>query len=154
MESGRNLVEKAEQNLESAKETSDDLPLASPSKVVSDAQKAIEQAAKALFLLTDVPFPEKHGFDISENGQAADLIKKAKHGDFPDGFVDENKVPRILFRTHFWLTAYEPAKYPIQELDVSSDELFTEIDAELAVEHAEEAVLAAKHLMYALPPDN
>jgi len=151
MESGRNLVDKAEQNLESAKETAENLPLSSPSKVVSDAQKAIEQSSKALFLLMDVPFPEKHGFDISEQGQAADLVKKAKHNDFPDGFVDEKKIPRIMFRTHFWLAAYEPAKYPIQELDVSSDELFTESDAELAVEHAEEAVLVAKRLMFSLP---
>lgn len=153
VEMGRELIQKAEEHLDEAADAADQLPASSPSSVITSAQLSIELSAKAIFLLSGINFPESHGFPFDPDERSnltRNLVRKAKAGDYPDGFVDIEKIPRVLFLTQFWEQFYQPAKYPEQDLGVRPDELFTEEEASLAVTHAEECVLVAKHLSYAV----
>lgn len=149
----RNLIDKAEQNLENARENADDLPLSSQSNIVKNSQLCMEQSIKSLFLFADMTFPEIHRISLEEE-PVKNLIRRANHGEFPERFPDSDieKLPRLVMVTHMWSTAYQPSKYPVQyeDLTLESDGVFSVSDARKAVNDAEDCYRVAVHMRNAV----
>jgi hypothetical protein len=63
--------------------------------------------------------------------------------------VSRQKAPRLLFLMNFWAQFYITANYGFEaEYLASAKDLFSEEEAELAVQHGKECLSAANQLRY------
>jgi len=144
-----NLIRKAEDSLSEAKEG---LKRYAPSysNIIANCQNAIELSAKAIFKLMDLEFPKYHQLLFEQKKEGKEIresVKKLFQSNFPKYFAYKEELPRVVFLTYFWGQFYAIAKYGIDELNLSPDELFKKEDAELAVNHAELCVRVANNLL-------
>lgn len=70
------------------------------------------------------------------------------NADFPEGFYEEDKIPRAVFLTQFWHDFYLIAKYGDEYNIVPPDELISDKEAELAISHAEFCQRLARNLIH------
>jgi len=101
---------------------------------VSASQESIELSVKGLFSMFGVPFEPKH--EISD-----DAFRELWLSVPPE--VSYVNFQRIWLLNKFWATFYTIAKYGNVKLEAGADKLFSKREAELALEHADEAHRAA-----------
>lgn len=100
------------------------------SNIIHDCQICIELYAKVIFKAVDVNPEKRHKIDFENAGN---LLKR----NFPDGFEDERRLPRVIFLSRFWREFYEDSKYGQMELNIAPDRYLRKKDAERAKEDAE-----------------
>ncbi len=105
---------------------------------VSDSQECIEFSVKAAMLCTAGDYPTKHRFT---DEQAKILLGRIPEKLRYLGFH------RLFLLSKFWTEFYTLAKYGNEELGLGPEKLFTNLEATLAAQHAEECYRAASQLV-------
>lgn len=105
---------------------------------VSASQECIELSIKAVFLILGEEFPKKHEFKEEDFIKLLDKIPKE---------LEYYNFPRLYLLSKFWSNFYTVAKYGLEKLEVGTDKLFTDKEANLALKHAEECYFASNALM-------
>ena len=109
---------------------------------VSASQECIELSVKAVFLVLGEQFPKQHEFKEQNFKKLLSKIPKE---------LQFYNFPRLYLLSKFWSEFYTVAKYGLEELEVGADKLFTDKEAKLASEHAEECYLATNALEIRIP---
>ncbi|MEM0235814.1 HEPN domain-containing protein [Thermofilum sp.] len=141
-----NLVEKARGFVSRAR---DELKSYNPSysNAVALCQNAIELCGKAIYKLMGMEFPREHQLLFEREGKVAQQFKELLSKEFPRFFSYRDEIPRVVFLSYFWHRFGVIARYGIEEAGIPPDKLFTEKEAKLAVEHAEECLRVAQSLL-------
>lgn len=101
---------------------------------ISASQECIELSLKAIFLYLEEQYPKNH--EIADEHYNRLMKKIPKQLEF-------HNFPRLILISQFWGSFYEIAKYGKEKLGVGPEELFKEIEAKLALEHANSCHSAA-----------
>lgn len=102
---------------------------------VSASQECIEFSIKALFSIAKIKFTKGHKIKEEEFKNILDKI--------PEMLKNIYNYPRIYLLSEFWSYFYITTKYGLEELKIGSDKLFTNKEAILALEHANECYNAS-----------
>lgn len=113
------------------------------SESVSASQECIELSIKAIFSITEIEFAKEHKI---KEGEFKKLLEK-----IPNDLKNIYNYPRIFLLSEFWSYFYITAKYGLEKLKIGSDKLFTNKEANLALEHAEECYYASNALYQKTP---
>jgi hypothetical protein len=106
---------------------------------LSNAIESIEFAAKSAFKLLGVEYKRDHRFDAASLTEFVNsLPAQAKTASI--------NWPRLLVLCDFWIGFYTTAKYGSDTLSVPASDLFEREQAELALRHAGEWLVAASVL--------
>lgn len=105
------------------------------SESVSASQESIELSIKAVFSIAEIKFTKNHKIEEEEFKK---LLAK-----IPQELKNIYNYPRVYLLSEFWSYFYITAKYGLEELKVGSDKLFTDKEANLALEHADECYNAS-----------
>jgi HEPN domain-containing protein len=112
------------------------------------AQQCAELSIKATLALLDIEYPRAHGLNRAE---LARIARQLRERQLLERLIEHTgcarHLPRLLCLVNFWAELYLIAKYGIQdEYLAAADELLSEKEARLAVEHASECMSAASEL--------
>jgi HEPN domain-containing protein len=121
------------------------------SDAIQDAQACVELSVKALLTILDIDYPRCHGWDEKELRKIAEQLEKGNLlSRLKEQYLDHINLPRLLVLVNFWEQFYIQAKYGIEAGNLApAQQLFRKPEAELAVSHANECLLAANHIRYA-----
>lgn len=100
---------------------------------ISNAIESIEFAAKAAFHILGTEYRREHNFSAEH---VAAFIEKVPER------AQSSQWPRLLMLSDFWSNLYGRAKYGTENLGVPASDLFKREEAELALSHAREWVVA------------
>jgi HEPN domain-containing protein len=106
---------------------------------VSASQECIELSIKAIFSVAGIEFTKEHKIKEEEFKKLLEKI--------PDDLKNIYNYPRIYLLSEFWTYFYTTAKYGLEKLKIGSDKLFTDKEANIALEHAEECYNASNGLL-------
>ena len=152
LEYANDLIRKAEDLVRKAEEEIKKTSL-SYSNIISCCQMAIELSGEAIFKIVGLEYPKDHQLLLKKRTKETkyigikDEVRNLLKRGFPESFNKE-RIPRVLFLTHFWHNFYTLAKYGIEELNFPPDKLFTKEDTKLALRHAKECTFVADDLLY------
>ena len=105
------------------------------SESISASQECIELTIKAIFSMVGIKFAKDHKIKEEEFKTLLDKI--------PQELKNIYNYPRIYLLSEFWSYFYLTAKYGLEKLKIGSDKLFTDKEANLALEHANECYHAS-----------
>jgi HEPN domain-containing protein len=142
----RNLVEgwldKASKHLQTAREQVKSYFTAS--EAIQAAQVCVELSVKSVLTMLEIDFPLSHGWNEKQLRQIAEQIEKRGLLARLKEHVCQIRLPRLLILVNFWQQFYIQAKYGIEDGNLApARDLFEKPEAELAVAHAEECLMAA-----------
>jgi HEPN domain-containing protein len=142
-------IEKASNHLDTAKEHMKSAYCVSDS--IQASQVCVELSVKAILMLLEIPYQLSHGWNRKE---LAEIAKHIKDRDLlsrldAEGLGYTVPLPRLLFRANFWSQFYLEAKYGFEAEHLApAQELFEKEDADLAANHADACLRAARYLLY------
>jgi len=130
------------------------MPIPSTEKLRA-GQQCVELSVKATFLLLDLALPKVHELsrqqfaEIADRLQQSGVLERLEEG----GLAETIPLARMLFLFNLWGQVYLIAKYGYEDSFLAPpNQIFRIGEAQLALEHAEECLLAARHLA-SLSPD-
>jgi HEPN domain-containing protein len=123
------------------------------SDAVQAAQVCVELSVKAILAYLEVDFPKTHGWDKEKLSRIAEQLQKRTTLDKLSVQHINIQLPRLLFLANFWDQFYLQSKYGMEAgYLASAQDLFGRVEAEIAVNHAEECNRAATWIRF-LPED-
>ncbi|NVM55472.1 MAG: HEPN domain-containing protein [Candidatus Helarchaeota archaeon] len=107
---------------------------------ISTSQECLELSIKALFLSFSKAYPSKHPHEKEFENAFIDLIRN-----IPSDLKYEN-FPRMLFLCQLWSHLCTKAKYGYKKAKVGPTKLFEQLEAQLALNHANECLTVARRV--------
>jgi HEPN domain-containing protein len=119
-------------------------------EAIQASQECVELSVKAMLTILGIDYPLSHGWDQKQLAKIAGQIQERKlQQRLAEQQLGHIRLPRLLVLVNFWEQFYLQAKYGIEASDLAPpQELFEREEAELAVKHADQCLLAASQLRY------
>jgi len=111
---------------------------------ISAFQESIEFSIKSMFSLLKIDFKKNHKISESDFKKALKFINEDER--ITDITKQTHYYPRLLLFSQYWANLYLLAKYGFEQLELPSNKLFTQDEANLAKEHANECFWASKQI--------
>lgn len=141
-------IDKARNHLQTAKDLLQSYTKYSES--IEASQECIELSVKSVLSFLNIEYLPRHGWNKEEFSSIAKKIQEKQILDrLAAQYLDQIRLPRLLFLANFWAQFYLPAKYGFEAAYLAPPQaLFDKEEAELAIRHAEECLRASSHLRY------